>query len=95
MVDFTLSRSDLGSLNPTSTPVSGPEDSGVAATQYTTVNNTGGTQVVTATAVLPNPFDFDPSCPNVPESDRTIQEFVVITQSVPEPTPSPSPTPMM
>jgi hypothetical protein len=92
-VDFTLSRPDLGSLNPTSTEVAGPVDSGVAATQYTTVNNTGGTQVVTATAVLPNPFDFDPSCPNVPEADRTIQEFVVITQSVPEPTPVPTSTP--
>jgi len=90
-VNFTVSRHDLGSLNPTSTPVVGSEDSGLAATQYTTVNNTGGTQVVTAKIILPNPFDIDPNCPNVPEADRTIEEFVVITQSVPEPTPAPTP----
>jgi hypothetical protein len=92
-VSFTVSRPDLGSLNPTSTPVVGSEESGLAATQYTTVNNTGGTQVVTARVVLPNPFDIDPNCPNVPEADRTIEEVVVVTQSVPEPTPAPTPTP--
>jgi hypothetical protein len=78
IVDFTLSNPALGSLNPTSVAVAG----GSAVTQYSANNGQAGTQVVTATAVLPNPFDFDPSCPNVPEGDRTIQEIFVITQSV-------------
>lgn len=91
VVDFSLSRPDLGSLDPTSAPVTGSVDAGFVATQYTTVNNTGGTQVVTATAVLPNPFDINPNCPNVPESQRTIEESVTITQSVPEEEPTPTP----
>lgn len=93
VVNFTLDRPDLGSLDPTSALVTGSGDSGFVATQYTTVNNTGGTQVVTATAVLPNPITINPNCPNVPEAQRTIEESIIITQSAPEEEPSPSPTP--
>jgi hypothetical protein len=82
IVNFSLSNNALGSLNPTSTPVLGSEESGSAVTEYTAVNGAGGTQVVTARAVLPNPADVDPDCPNVPEAERTIEEVVIITQSV-------------
>jgi hypothetical protein len=92
-VNFSLSRSDLGSLNPTSAAVGGSETGGTATTQYT-AENKGGTQVITATIVLPNPFDIDPNCPEVPIGDRTIQAIVTITQSVPQPTPAPTSTPM-
>lgn len=92
-VNFSLSRPDLGKLNPTSTTVGGSEDSGTATTEYDTINNTGGTQVITAKVILPNPADVDPSCPDVSIGDRTIQAIVTITQSVPQPTPAPSPGP--
>lgn len=78
IVNFALSNPAKGSLNPTSDQVAG----GVVVTEYTATNGQAGTQVVTATAILPNPFDFDQSCPNVPEGDRTIRERMVITQSV-------------
>lgn len=94
VVNFSLSRPDLGVLNPTSAPVVGSEEVGSVTTQYTTFNNTGGTQVIIASLVLPNPFDRYPSrCPDVPESDRRVEEQVVITQTVPEPTPAPTPSP--
>jgi hypothetical protein len=89
IVNFALSNPAKGILNPTSDEVAG----GLAVTEYTATNGQAGTQVVTATAILPNPFDSDPNCPNVPVADRTIKEIVVITQSVPEEEPSPSPTP--
>ncbi len=90
VVNFSLSRPDLGVLNPTSAPVVGSEESGSVTTQYTTFNNTGGTQVIIASLVLPNPFERYPSrCPDVPESYRRVEEQVVITQTAPEPTPSP------
>ncbi len=92
-VNFSLSRPDLGSLNPTSTAVSGSEISGTATTEYDTINNTGGTQVITATITLPNPSDVDSRCPSVPIEDRQVQAVVTITQSVPQPTPAPSPGP--
>jgi hypothetical protein len=94
IVTFALSDPTLGSLFPLMTPVLGSEDSGTATTQYTTFNNTGGTQIITATIILPNPVDFDPDCPNVPVAQRTIQEDVIIVQSAPQPTPIPSPTPI-
>jgi hypothetical protein len=94
IVDFSLSNPAIGDLSPTSTEVVGSEDSGQVVTQYTAVDFTGGTQFVTATAVLPNPVDVNPNCPDVPESQRTIEESVVITQSVPEEeSPTPTPTP--
>lgn len=89
VVNFTLSNPALGVLNPTSAPVAG----GSVVTEYSVPDCQAGTQVVTATAVLPNPFDLDPSCPNVSEADRTVQEIIVITQTQAEPPPSPSPTP--
>ena len=94
IVTFALSNPTLGSLFPLMTPVLGAEDSGTATTQYTTFNNTGGTQIITATIILPNPADFDSDCPNVPVQQRTIQEDVIIVQSAPQPTPIPSPTPI-
>jgi hypothetical protein len=90
-VNFKLSNPALGSLKPTSTTVGGSESSGTATTEYDTKNNTGGTQVITATIVLPNPFDIDSNCPDVSIGDRTIQAIVTITQSVPAPTPAPTP----
>jgi len=91
IVNFTVSNPGIGSVSPTSVAVVGSEDVGSAITQYTSVNNTGGTQVVTARAILPNPFDINPNCPSVPESERTIEEFIIITQSVPEESPTPTP----
>ena len=92
-VSFSLSNPALGMLNPLVTPVSGAEDNGEAETLYTTVNGSSGIQTITATIILPNPFDFDPSCPNVPVGQRTIQVSVKINQIAPVPTPTPSPSP--
>jgi len=92
-VNFSLSNPALGMLNPLMTAVIGEEDNGAAVTQYTTANGSNGVQTITARIELPNPFDFDPSCPNVPVGQRTIQVFVVITQIAPVPTPTPSPSP--
>ena len=93
-VNFSLSNPALGMLNPLMTQVIGDEADGAAVTQYTTANNSNGIQTITATIVLDNPFDIDPSCPSVPVGQRTIQVFVVITQIAPTPTPTPSPTPV-
>ncbi len=93
IVNFTVSNPGIGSVSPTSVAVLGSEDVGSAVTQYTSVNNTGGTQVVTARAILPNPSSINPNCPNVPEADRTVEEFIIITQSAPDAGPSPSPPP--
>lgn len=97
-VTFRINRADLGTLvgpggsgTEVTDVISGSEEDGSVDVQYTTMNNTGGTQTVTATVILPNPFDFDLDCPNVPESQRTIRVNVVITQSVPEPSPPPAP----
>ena len=78
-VNFTLLDSGLGTIAPNPAFVTG----GSVVTQYTVPNCETGTQSITATAILPNPFDFDPSCPNVPEADRTVQEIIVITQTAP------------
>jgi hypothetical protein len=91
-VNFSLSRPDLGSLNPTSAPVGGSEAAGTVSTQYT-AQNKGGAQVITAAITLPNPSDVDPRCPSVPIEDRQIRAVVTITQSTPQPTPAPSPSP--
>jgi len=93
-VNFSLSNPALGMLNPLMTQVIGDEADGAAVTQYTTANNSNGIQTITATIVLDNPFDIDPSCPSVPVGQRTIQVFVIITQVAPTPTPIPSPTPV-
>lgn len=96
IVNFALSNPALGSLAPTSTAVLGSEGSGSATTSYTAVNGEVGTQVITATITLPNPFDIDNSCPVVPVEDRQAQAVVVITQSIATPapaTPTPTPTP--
>lgn len=92
-VTFTLGNPGLGCLKPTSAKVVGSEASGTVSTEYDMKNNTGGTQVITATLVLPNLFDpIDrPNCPDIPEVDRTIQVVVTITQSAPPPTPAPTP----
>lgn len=98
-VSVSVSNNNIGGFtskfNPTtSTSVIGSEDSGSVITEYDGINGTGGTQVITADIVLPNPHDIDPSCPDVPADERTIQAAVTITQSVPAPTPTPPvPTP--
>lgn len=97
IVNFKLSNSSLGTISANSIPalVQGSESSGTVTIQYDTKNNTGGTQIITATIELPNPFDpvNRPDCPDVSIVDRTIQAVVTITQSVPQPTPVPSPLP--
>lgn len=84
IVDFTLSNPAIGTLSPMSDAVVGSEDSGSVTTQYTSINETGGAQVVTATAILDNPSDINPNCPDVPEGQRRVQETVFIDQSVPD-----------
>ncbi len=93
-INFSVRDPGLGSVTPASTTVGGSEGSGLAIAQYTTVNGTGGTQVVTATIVLPNPSSIDPSCPDVRSEDRTITGEITITQTAPAPpTPTPPPPP--
>jgi hypothetical protein len=93
-VNFLVNPSGPGSVSPTSATVSGSEGSGIVTTQFNTVNGMGGTQTVTAQVILPNPHDINPSCPDVPEVDRTVEASVVITQSLPTPTPASSPVAM-
>ena len=85
IVEFEVSRPDLGDVFPTSVAVDGSTSDGLATTQYTSVNFTGGTQVVTATVILPNPPTKNPICPPVPVADRTVTAVVVITQAIPDP----------
>ena len=91
IVDFEVFNAAIGSVSPASDAVVGSEDSGSVTTQYTSFNETGGAQRVIARAVLPNPITINPSCPNVAESDRTVEEFVIITQSAPDAEPTPTP----
>lgn len=84
IVEFEVSDPGLGDVEEAMVPVMGTKAEGQAIVQYTSENNTGGTQVVTATIVLPDPVTMDPDCPSIPESERTLQAVMVIDQSVPE-----------
>lgn|GEM_PF-1463045 len=91
IVQFEVSDPSLGDVENTMVPIQGTLADGQAAVQYTTINNTGGTQVVTGTIILPNPITLDPSCPSIVQAKRTLQASVVINQSAPEEVPMAEP----
>lgn len=89
IVEFEASNTAIGDVEESMVPVMGTKAEGQAIVQYTTVNGTGGTQVITASIVLPDPATMDPDCPSIPETQRTLQEVVVIDQSAPDEEPEP------
>lgn len=91
IVEFEASNTAIGDVEESMGTVQGTKAEGQAIVQYTTVNGTGGTQVITATIVLPDPATMDPDCPSIPEVQRTLQEVVVIDQSAPDEEPEPEP----
>lgn len=80
LITFEVSDPDLGFVTPDSAEVV----DGSVTIQYTANNGFGGLQTISATIIMPNPVDLDPSCPDVPEEDRTITVTVLVTQSVNE-----------
>lgn len=81
IVQFELSDPSLGSLDTMMAPVQGALGSGQAVVEYTATNGEAGTEVVTATIILPDPVTIDPDCPSIPEADRTLQASVVLNQT--------------
>jgi len=89
-VDFTVSDPALGVITPNPAFIF----AGTVFVEYAAMNEAGGTQVINAAVVLPNPIDVNPICPSVPIADRTLNAVAVINQSaVPCATPTPTPTP--
>lgn len=85
IAEFEVSNPAIGDVENSMVPVQGDITSGRAIVQYNTVNNTGGTQIITGTIILPDPPTMDPSCNSIPVGQRTLFADVVITQSVPPP----------
>ena len=80
IITFEVSDPELGFVIPDSAEF---VDGSVTIT-YEAFNGTGGLQTLFATIILPNPIDFDPSCADVPEEDRTITITVLIIQDLQE-----------
>ena len=77
-----VSRPDLGSILDPTPPIIGTKVQGQAVVEYIAEDNAGGTQVITARLVLPNPQDKFESAPFVPVEDRTILVDVIINQTI-------------
>jgi len=81
-VDILVSNPAIGMVNDPTPPIVGTTNLGLITIQYTAIDNTQGTQVITAVITLPDPADKFPELPSIPLSERQLTAQIIITQTV-------------